>query len=261
MILVKHELKQGRTAFLIWTAAIALFVIICVGIYPQMRGDMDALGGMFSSMGSFAAAFGMDRLSIGTLTGFYAVECGTILELGIAFFASLTGVAALAKEERDKTAEFLLTHPVSRAYVVTGKLAALLIQIVAMNLILLVLSLGAIWLVGEELPWRDVSLIHAACCLLGLEFTCVCFGLSAFLRRGGAGAGIGLAAMLYSFNLIANMTEGARFLKYITPFGYCEGADILAEGGLNPGFVAVGLLFACTGVALAYWQYARKDIR
>ena len=260
MTIVKHELRQGKTTLLIWTAAIAFLLMICIFIFPEIQGDMDTMGALFGSMGSFTAAFGMDRLNFGTLIGFYAVECGNILGLGGAFFASLTGVSILSKEEKDKTAEFLLTHPVSRVRVVTEKLAALLIQITAMNLMILALSLVSMRLIGESIPWKEVMLMHGAYFLLQLELAGVCFGISAFLRRGSVGVGIGLAAMMYFLNLIANMTDHAKVLKYITPFGYCEGADLIAEGRLDPGYTAVGMLFACIGIAAAYWRYIQKDI-
>ena len=260
MTILKHELRQGKITFLIWTAAIALLLMICVLIFPEMRGEMDAVGEMFSSMGSFTAAFGMDRLNFGTLIGFYAVECGNILGLGGAFFASLAGVSLLSKEEKDKTAEFLLTHPVSRVRVVTEKLAALLLQITAMNLVILALSLLSIHLIGESLPWKEILSLHAAYFLLQLELGCVCFGISAFPRRGSVGIGIGLAAILYFLNLIANMTDHAKFLKYITPFGYCEGADIIAGKRCDPRYIAVAILFSCIGIAAAYWRCLTKDI-
>lgn len=261
MTIVKHELCQGKTTLLIWTAAIAFLLIACILIFPEMRGEMDAMGALFASMGSFTAAFGMDRLNIGTLIGFYSVECGNILGLGGAFFASLAGVSILAKEEKEKTAEFLLTHPVSRARVVTEKLAALLVQITRMNLLILALSLLAMRLIGENIPWKEILLMHGAYFLLQLECGGVCFGISAFLRRGSVGIGIGLAALMYFLNLIANMTGHAEFLKYITPFGYCEGAEIITAGGLNAKRVAVGMLFTCAGITAAYWRYLRKDIR
>lgn len=261
MTLVKHELRQGKTAFAIWTASISLLLVICVFMFPEMKGEMDAVGNMFASMGSFTAAFGMDRLNFGTLIGFYSIECGNILGLGGAFFASLICVSSLSKEEKDRTAEFLLTHPISRARVVTEKLVAALAQITVMNLITLGLSLLSVALIGEDIPWKEILLMHGAYYILQLELAGICFGVSAFLHRGSAGVGIGLAAMMYFLNLIANMTEHAKFLKCITPFGYCEGADIIADGKLNAGRIAVGLLFACIGVTAAYWQYIRKDIR
>lgn len=261
MTIVKHELRQGKTAFAIWTASIAFLLVICVFLFPEMKGEMNAVGEVFASMGSFTAAFGMDRLNFGTLIGFYSVECGNILGLGGAFFASLIGISALSKEEKDKTAEFLLTHPVSRARVVTGKLSAVLVQVTVMNIIILGLSLLSMAAIGEDIPWKEILLMHSAYYLLQLELACICFGISAFLHRGSVGIGMGLAAMMYFLNLIANMSEQAKCLKHITPFGYCEGADIIADGSLDAGLIVTGCLFACIGVAIAYLQYTRKDIR
>ena len=82
------------------------------------------------------------------LIGFYAVECGNVLGLGGAFFAALCAVGILSKEDKDKTAEFLLTHPVSRKRVVTEKLIAVLIQITAMNIIIYALAVGSIAAIG-----------------------------------------------------------------------------------------------------------------
>lgn len=260
MTVVKHELRQGKISFAIWTTAIAFLLVICVCMFPEMKGEMDAVGDIFSSMGSFTAAFGMDRLNFGSLIGFYSVECGNILGLGGAFFAALIGISALSKEEKNGTAAFLLTHPISRVRAASEKLMAILIQITAMNVIIWGLSLLSMRLIGERISWKEILLIHGAYYFLQMEIACVCFGISAFLRRGNAGIGIGFAAMMYFLNLIANMTKQARFLKYITPFGYCEGADIVADGKLNGVNIAVGLLFACIGVAAAFVHYKRKDI-
>lgn len=260
MTIVKHELKQGRTALAVWTVSIAFLLLVCILIFPEMKGEMEAVGKMFSMMGSFTAAFGMDRLNLGTFIGFYSIECGNILGLGGAFFASLTGISILSKEEKDRTAEFLFTHPVSRNRIVTEKLLAVLAQITAMNLFLLVLASLSAALIGEDIPWKEILLMHGAYYLLQLELAAVCFGISAFLRRGSAGIGMGLAAILYFLNLIANMTERAKFFKYITPFGYCEGADIIASEGLDAELAATGVLFACIGIAAAYRQYCKKDI-
>lgn len=261
MILIRHELRQGRTAFALWTGSIAFLLAGCVFLFPGMKGQMAAASRLFAAMGPLTAAFGMDKLNIGTLIGYYAVECGSILGLGGGLFASLTAVSALAKEERDHTAEFLLTHPLSRARVVSEKLAAVLAQIIAMDLIVLALVTLAVRLIGEPVPWREMLLLHGAYCLLQMELAGICFGLSACLRRGGAGIGMGLAAGMYFLELIANMSDRARFLKYITPFAYCEGADILAAGKLDAGPAAVGALLACAGVAAAYGRYCKKDIR
>lgn len=261
MTLVRHELKQGRTAFLIWTAAVGGLLAVCVFLFPEMKGEMEGVSDIFSSMGSFTAAFGMDRLNFGTLTGFYAVECGNVLGLGGAFFASLCAVGILSREEKERTAEFLLAHPVSRRQIITEKLAAVLIQVTAMNLIIYAVSLGSIAAVGETVPWKEINLLHLAYYLLQLELAGICFGISAFMRKGTVGTGLGIAAVMYFLNLIANIAEPAEFLKYITPFGFCEGADIVADGSLDGRLVAIGMTVGLIGATAAYVKYCRKDIR
>lgn len=260
MTLVKHELRQGKTSFLIWTASIGFLLAICIFLFPEMKGQMDGVNDVFASMGSFTEAFGMDRLSFGTLIGFYAVECGNVLGLGGAFYAAFCAVGILSKEEKDKTAEFLLTHPVSRKRIITEKLIAVLIQITAMNIIIFALSVGSIAAVGEAIPWEEISLLHLAYYLLQVELAGICFGISAFLRKGSASVGLGIAAMMYFLNLIANIADVAEFLKYITPFGYCEGADIVSSGGLDITLVAIGAVIGIGGIILAYLKYTKKDI-
>ena len=260
MTLVKHELRQGRLSFIIWTASIGFLLAICIVLFPEMKSQMDSVSDMFASMGSFSEAFGMDRLSFGTLTGFYSVECGNILGLGGAFYASLIAAGMLSKEEKDKTAEFLLTHPVSRGKIITGKLIAVFIQITAMNVIIFALAIGSIAAIGEEIPWKAIGLMHLAYYILQLELAGICFGISAFIRKGSAGVGLGIAVMMYFLNLVANIADVADFLKYITPFGYCEGADIVSDGKLDGTLIAVGALVGICGIALAYLKYTKKDI-
>ena len=260
MTLVKHELRQGKTSFLIWTVSIGFLLATCIFLFPEMKGQMEGVNDMFASMGSFTEAFGMDRLNFGTLTGFYAVECGNVLGLGGAFYAALCAVGILSKEERDKTSEFLLTHPVSRKRVITEKLFAVLIQITAMNIIIYSLAVGTIAAVGETIPLKEISLIHLAYYLLQIELAGICFGISAFLRKGSVGVGLGIAVIMYFLNLIANIADVADFLKYITPYGYCEGADIVSNGSLDGTLVAIGAVIGIGGIIVAYFKYTKKDI-
>ena len=261
MIILRHELRRNRVPFWIWTGAIGFLLAVCIFLFPDMKGEMEGINDVFSSMGSFTAAFGMDRLNFGTLTGYYAIECGNVLGLGGSFFAALLAAGMLCKEEKERTAEFLLTHPVRRARVVSEKLAAVLVLITVMNLIIYALAVGSIAAIGEPIPWRELNLLHLAYWLLQLELAGVCFGVSAFLRRGSAGVGLGIAALLYFMNLIANITDSAAFLKDLTPFGYCDGAEIASTGSLDFKRLAIGTVLFAAGVAAAYWKYTRKDIQ
>jgi ABC-2 type transport system permease protein len=260
MTIMRHELKLGRMSLAIWTCAISFLLGVCVFLFPDMKGQMDGMNEVFASMGSFTAAFGMDRLNFGTLIGYYAIECGNVLGLGGAFFASLCGAGMLSKEEKDGTAEFLLTHPVSRVRVIAEKLLAVLVQITVLNLVIYGVSVGSMLAVGEEVPWKEVNLLHLAYYLMQVELGCICFGISAFVKRGSMGAGIGVAAMMYMVNLLANITESVEFLKYITPFGYCDGADLVTNGKLDAVLVSVGMAIGIAGIAAAFIRYTKKDI-
>lgn len=261
MTLVRHELKQSRISLIVWTLSIASLLAVCVFLYPSMKSEMDTVSEMFSSMGSFTAAFGMDKVSFGTLTGFYVVECGNIVGLGGAFFAALCGISVLAKEEKEHTAEFLMTHPVSRWRVVTDKLIAVLLQLAILNVVVYLTAVVSIALIGENIPWKELNLLHLAYSFLQVETAAVCFGISAFLRRSGLGIGLGIAMLFYFLNLVANITEQADFLKYITPFGYAEGADIVNSLSINGEMLAVGAAFTVAGIVIAYVKYCKKDLR
>ena len=103
-------------------------------------------------------------------------------------------------------------------------------------------------------------LLFLAYYVLQVEVASVCFGISAFLSHGGMGVGLGMAALLYFLNIITNLTEDAKFLKYITPFGYTEGADIIADECLNMEYLSVGLVFTVIGISAGFYRYCKKDI-
>lgn len=260
MTLTKHELRQGWKLTAIWTAGIGFFIAICVFMFPEMASEMKTVSKIFASMGAFTAAFGMDRLNFGTLTGFYAIECGNILGIGGALYAAMMASNLLCKEEKDRTAEFLLTHPVTRMQVLAGKLAAMLLQTVALNAIAFLLAVGSVAAIGLDIPWKELSLLHLSCFLVQVELEGICFGISAFLRHSGMGIGMGITISMYFLNILANLSRNAKFLKYITPFSFAEGADIVSDGKLNTAYLAVGLCFTAIGIAAAFWKYTRKDI-
>lgn len=260
MTLLNFEMKRNRIALIVWTAAIALLIMVCLIIFPDMKGQVNELNAAFSSMGGFTEAFGMDQLNFGELMGFYGLECGNILGIGGAFFAAYLGVTALADEEKNHTAEYLLTHPVSRSRIVLEKLVRILLQIIILNAVSILTALAVTAAIGEEFQMKEFCLLHLAYLLLQIEIAAVCFCISSFLRRSGIGIGLGLAAILYFLNIIANITEDAEWLKYITPFGYVEAADIIHSAEIDPVLAAIGCAVTAVGIGIAFFQYCRKDI-
>lgn len=260
MTIFKHELRRGRVPLIIWSAAVSLMMALCICIYPDMAQQMEDVSAIFSQMGSLSSAFGMDKLNYGEFIGFFGIECGNILGLGGALFAALMGTGALAKEEGGHTAEFLLTHPISRVRVVAEKLGALAVQLVLFNMVVIAVTALSVAAIGEDAPFKTFALLFLAHFLLQLEVAAITFGISALLSRNNPGVGLGLAAVFYFLNLAANLAGSVEFLKFLTPFSYTESADIISAGALPGEYLAVGGAFTLLGVAAAFVVYSRKDI-
>lgn len=260
MTIYIKELKQSFRSLCIWTASIAFMMLVCILLFPEMKSEMDSVSDLFANMGGFTAAFGMDKLSFGEIMGFYGIECGNVLSIGGGFFAALAGISVLANEEKERTAEFLLTHPVSRFSVVSQKLLSVLTQVVVLNVVVVGVSLISAAAIGEEFEMKGFILLHIAYLLMQLEISCICFGISAFIRRGSIGIGLGLALALYFLNIVCNISEQAEFLRYITPYAYADASSIISEDKLDIGLIAVGAVIAVIGAAVGFFRYLKKDI-
>ncbi len=261
MTLFLHELKQGKTALIIWTAAITLMLCLSIVIYPEMSGQMEEMNQMMSEMGAFSSAFGLDKMNFGEFSGYYGVECGNVIGLGGAMFAAIIAISSLAKEEKDKTAEFLLTHPIKRSKIVTSKFLSVIIQIIILNLSANLLANLSACAIGQADGMRGRLLLGFAYLLMQIEIACICFGISAFIIHGGYGIGIGCAMLFYLINIISNLTEKAEALKYITPFGYTDSPYIIKENSIKAEYLAVGAVTSVICVMLAYIRYIKKDIK
>ena len=158
MILFRHELRQGWRSLILWTAAIAGFMGLISLLFPQVKDQMASINGLISTMGAFSDAFGLGKLNMGTFIGFYTVECQNVLGLGGALYAAILASNSLAKEEQAGTAEFLLTHPLSRASVVTSKALALVSQLLILNAVTLAVVLLSLTLMGESAPMGQSNL-------------------------------------------------------------------------------------------------------
>ena len=246
MTIFRKELRTGAVSLVIWSAVIGGLMAVCVGLYPSMEGSMGDMSALFAGMGEFSSAFGLDKLAFGTIMGFYGTECGNILGL-------------LAGEEGGHTAEFLLTHPVSRLRAAGEKLAALAVMILILNVVCFACGAGGILAIRAETDWEDLLRYHAALLLMQLEVGGMCFGLSALLRRSGFGLAMGLAAGLYFLGLLINLDAAMEPLRFITPYYYADAARVFAgDPLLDP--VLTGCALGLLGAGFGLWQYSRKDI-
>lgn len=260
MTILKNELKRNRLSFWIWTISIVLLLVMCVAMFPEIRKQSEMVEQMYSQLGSMSEAFGMDRISMADPMGFYGVECGNILGLGGAFFAAILGIIALAGESKNRTAEFLLTHPISRTRILAEKLISIVTQIVLLNLLCAISSYLCFLAIDENVDVKTFVLFHIAYTVMQLEIASICFGISACIKGGSIGIGIGIATFSYVINIVANLSDKVEFLKYITPFGYTEPADIITDVSLDGEKVLIGIIITVIMIIFAFVYYNKKDI-
>ena len=260
MTVFLHELKRGRLSLLIWTVSIAFMLSVCIIIYPEMAKEMEGITDIFANMGSFSDAFGLDQLNFGEFMGYFAIECGNTLGLGGALFAAILGISALSKEERDHTAEFLFSHPISRRRVITEKLLSVYVTLLIFNAVVMAISLVMMLVIGVDADFSKVLLLFLANLLMQIEIASITFGISAYLSKNGLGIGLGISFFLYFLNILANLTKELDFLKYITPFAYTDGADIIQNATLDGSYLIIGAILSACCIWFSYFKFLKKDL-
>ena len=260
MTIVKHELKMNFKSLIIWTTTIGSMIFAFMLMFPMLEDSLNQMGDMYSSMGGFSAAFGLDKLAMNTPMGYYGTEVGAMLSLGGALFGALLGVGIISKEEGGHTAEFLLSAPVNRAKVVLQKLLAMLINIVVFDLVCMLLALLSFALISGEIDARGFMLYHLAQFFMHLEIACICFCISAFFKKTNAGLGLGIAIILYFLDIMVKTITDIGFLKYITPFYYAGAADIISSGKIDILLLGIGIMVIILSAMVAIVKYAKKDI-
>ena len=260
MTLFWHELKRNKISLIIWTSVLSFMMLICVVIYPEMKAQMENLNQMLADMGEFTEAIGMDGYSIGDFVGYMAMECGEILGIGGALFAALCGISALAGEQKDGTAEFLLTHPVSRTRIAITKLLSVITRVVVMNAVVLGVSALATVMIGEHKDSGVLIFVWFVYLVMQLEVALITFGLSGIIKGGGIAIGLGVPFAFYFINLAANLLDELEFLKYFTPFGYAEGAALASGADFEVFYFLTGLVLTLAVVVPGFVHFNKKDI-
>lgn len=260
MTLYLHEMKRSAIALAVWTAIIAFMLGVCIVIYPEMAAEMEEMTDIFSNMGAFSDAFGLDQLNFGEYVGFFATECGNTLGIGGALFAAILGISALSREERDGTAELLLTHPITRRRVVSAKLLSVITQILILNAAVMLLCTAATAAIGRAKDIPEVLLLLTPHLILQLQIACLTFGISAFMKGGALPVGIGITFGLYFVNILSKLDKSLDPLKYLTPYAYTDGGYIVKNNALEYPLILIGTAVAVIGIVSAYVKYSRKDI-
>jgi len=248
---------------LVWALCVGGLCFGCLLLYDSLGESVGEMAELFADLGAFSQALGMDRVNIGTLEGYYAVEIAILFSLGGVMYAAMLGAGLVAKEEEGKTYEFLNALPLGRGRILGGKYGAFVALLAGFHMICICLILAGFWWMGSMPDMGSFVRYHSAAFFLCLETGTVCFLFSVLCRKKPMGAAVGLALLLYMLDLMARVVPSLEKVGQITPFSYSNAADIFSGATGEEWKYALGIGIAVLGVSLctAFIVYRKKDLR
>lgn len=150
MPITKLEIKRNSKNLLVWSLSIAVILIAFMLLFPQMKTQLDGLTIFNSQLGK---VFGMDKLSVASSIGYFA-SMSMVITVGGAIFACLISILAVSNEEKYRTVEYLLSHPISRKNILIQKFISIILRIILFNLICVVCSFLPFFFTYRRFDWH-----------------------------------------------------------------------------------------------------------
>jgi len=261
--ILRHDLARSKMTFLVWTISITVLSVWMVSMYSSVAGSATGIEQYAESFpAAFKKAFGLDRLRLSDILGYFGTEVHIMIILFGSMFAILVSSGLLSKEENEKTVEFLLAKPVTRYQVVTGKLGAYVAQVLLFSAVVWVASYASIlvFFKGDFDRARFWTLALMTTLVL-LTFANLGFLGSVFVTRNRTvySGALGFVLVMYALQVAADISDRLGFLKYVTPMKWASAADILS-GGMSGVYLAIMLAVNAAALLATYVFYGRKDI-
>ena len=260
----KYEFKMYAKSIIIWAISIILLLVIFMAFYPAFSKDASMLDKMLANYPpELLKAFGMSgTLSLATVLGYFAFIF-TFLQLCLAVQAANYGFSILSIEEREFTADYLMSKPVSRSQIVIAKFCAALLALTITNAVAWAGSFLAIDLFrdGKAYDVDHLILLLSTIILFQLFFLTVGMVISVMVRRirSVLSFSLGLAFGTYILNTVRAIV-GGETLGYFSPFYHFDPAVILDKGTLNLPMVSISVLVGILAIVATFVLYTRRDI-
>ncbi len=262
MNIILRELRSIWKAQLAWSAGIVFMVFVGMQKYAGFARSGEQALKLLDNLPNFVKKLlGLGELDLTMASGYYvlfflyfALLCG--------IHAIMQGAVVISKEERDKTADFLLVKPVRRSRVITAKLIASLISVGSITLVTFVSSLLIVGRVntGPSIAGL-ISRLMVGLFFMQVLFLSVGMFLGVVVRTTRKATGIATALFMGTFllSVAIDLVHQIAFLRFLTPFKYFDAKAIYMKGYSPLSFVLSGLIIiAC--IAATYLIYQGKDI-
>jgi len=265
MNLFSKEMRRNAFSLMLWIIVIILLISATMAVYPTFLENQSKIMGMMSLVPKAALQFkGISNFNdLLSVLGYYAANNVIYMMLLGSIFAIVLSSNILLKEEYDKTAEYLLTRPLTRNEIFFTKLAVLLLDVLLLNA-----ATSLAGFISMEVVQRGAFSIKAFLILsmytllLNVLFGAIGLFLSTLIRRPKpiTTLSIGLVLVFYFIFTLSKITEGAENIGYLSPFKYVRIDAISSSYNLDLWrllyFAGISLLL----VGLSHRLYARKDI-
>ncbi|MEA4895544.1 MAG: ABC transporter permease subunit [Oscillospiraceae bacterium] len=257
-----HELKALRKSALIWAFSMIAVAALYFSVYSGIVQDAIDFKRLLSGYpAEIRAMLGISLDSITTVLGYYSMIFSFVAICG-AIQAMNYGLSALSKESRERTADFLLVKPVSRASIVSSKLLAGLTMLLVTDAV----YFSGAFITASIAKTADYSIklflmVNLTLLFLQLIFFALGVFVSLLFKRlkSVLPVSLGLVFGLYILGavLVTGENDAAR---YISPFQYFNVNYILINAAYETRYIVAGVLIVVFTVAASYVIYLNKDI-
>ena len=257
-----RELKAHRKSVVLWSLFIFVFVIMGMQKYASMNaaGAEEFIKIMDELPKSIKAAFGMNKLDVTTLMGYYSVlYIYIVLMMGIQ--SSMLGSNIISKEEKEKTSEFLMTKPITRKQVLISKILAGSTIIIFLNILLFASSLFILSYLDGDLSLYKLLLLNIGLLFIQLLFMVLGVLISSFKAKKSTNYTMMALIFTYFLSIIIDIWDKLKVLSIFTPFKYFDSKQIIPNNSLNILYVILSIILIIIMLLISFNKYNKRDLQ
>jgi len=258
-----RELTAYRKSTMIWAASLSGITLVFMALYPAFTVDVDATREILSQFPeAIRAALNISLANFFTVYGFFGYLLGFAMLAG-SIQAMNLGVGVISKEVSGKTADFLLSKPITRSTIVTAKLGAALVMLLITNVVFATVSyLAAMTVSDDPLQTDTFFLLLSTMLLVQLIFLALGALFAVIIPKVKSVVSVSLPTVFafYIIGAIGDVLENDAF-RYVSPFRFFDTNYIITNVRLESRYLAVEAAFVVVAIVLAYVIYLKKDVR
>jgi ABC-2 type transport system permease protein len=257
-----HELKQNARTAIIWIVSLVGGTGLYMSLYPAFASHAGELNKVLQNYPPvLRKALNINFDAHFALASFFALVMGFIT-LAAAIQAMNLSTAITSKEERDKTAEFLLSKPLTRQSILTGKLAAAATIILTTNVVFLVSMRLLLMAISKTSLSEPVFLLMGGSMLLvQVFFLALGLVMSVSLPKVRSVLSVSLVTV-FAFYIVGMLDAvlGAKAVRYLTPFKFFDLIYVYKHSSYEWQYLVVEVVFVIAAAVAGYVIYQRRDI-